>query len=308
MRSSRVLGLALALVLLGGCAGESNPPTPPTSTPSSASSLPSPSAQFEAGQIYLSLGDSYATGYRPADSGAPAGPSREGFAHLVARQTGLELVNLGCSGATSDELLDASGCRPANRALDAPDVDGQSQLDAAVEFLRANQGRVGLVTLVIGGNDLTPCARDADPLSCTSRAVEEIQGNLANVLPALRAAAGDTPIVGLTYPDVFLGAWVSPAFSDGEELARVSVPLFRNFFNTALATEYSKIDAEFVDVTAATGAYEPLSDTTQDPTYGAIPSAVAQVCALTFFCSHTDVHPTAAGHQVIADAVLAAVG
>jgi hypothetical protein len=112
--------------------------------------------------------------------------------------------------------------------------------------------------------------------------------------------------VGLTYPDVFLGAWVSSEFPDGRNLARLSVSLFRDFFNTALKAEYEKVGATFVDVTATTGGYGPLTETTQDPTYGPIPTPVAKVCELTYFCGHTDVHPTPAGHQAIATAILAA--
>jgi lysophospholipase L1-like esterase len=288
------------LVTLGACTAEPPPAAPaPTSTSSDA-----PPAE----QVYVSLGDSYATGYRPADGGAPPGATRDGFAHLVAQGADLRLINLACSGATSAQLRDEPGCAPANRALDAPDPAGRTQLDAAVRVLREYEGRVGLVTVVIGGNDLAPCARAAQPVVCASRAVTDIRANLAATLPALREAAGDAPIVGLTYPDVFLGAWVSGDFRDGEDLARLSVPLFRDFFNTALRAEYEKIDATFVDVTATTGGYGPLTDTTQDPAYGPIPTPVARVCELTYFCEHTDVHPTPAGHQVIAAAVLAATG
>lgn len=259
--------------------------------------------------MYVSLGDSYATGYRPADGGAPAGPTRDGFAYLVAEQSGLQLVNLACSGTTTAGMRDQPGCSSGNRAVDAPDPADRTQLDAAVQTLREHQGQVALVTVVIGGNDLTPCAQAADPtaaLTCASQAVEEIQANLATILPVLRDAAGDAQIVGLTYPDVFLGAWVSPAFPDGENLARLSVPLFQQVFNTTLAAEYEKIDAKFVDVTAATGGYVPFTEVTEDPTYGPIPAPVANICALTYFCAHTDVHPTATGHQTIAAAVLAA--
>jgi len=250
------------------------------------------------------LRTSYATGYRPADGDTPAGTTRDGFAYLVAEQSGLRLINVACNGATSAGLRDQPGCSPANRAPDAPDPAGRTQLDAAVQALREHQGRVGLVTVVIGGNDLTPCVPARDLLTCTSEAVAGIQANLAAILPVLREAAGDAPIVGLTYPDVFLGAWVAPDFPDREDLARQSVPLFRQFFNTVLEAEYDKIDATFVDVTAATGAYGPLTETTQDPEYGPIPAPVAKVCALTYFCEHTDVHPTPAGHQAIAAAVL----
>jgi lysophospholipase L1-like esterase len=293
--------VVLLLVVLGACTADPAPVTPPTSTTSGA-----PPAE----QVYVSLGDSYATGYRPADAGVPSGVSRDGFADLVAGRAGLRLVNVACSGATSAQLRSESGCAPGNRALDAPDPAGRTQLDAAVQALREYDGRVGLVTVVIGGNDLAPCARSTEvteAVACASDAVAAVRTNLAAVLPALRDAAGDAPIVGLTYPDVFLGAWVSPEFPDGEDLARLSVSLFRDFFNTALAAEYEKVDARFVDVTAATGAYEPLTDVTQDPTYGPIPTPVAKVCELTYFCEHTDLHPTQAGHEAIAAAVLAAM-
>lgn len=293
--------IVVLLVFLGGCTGESPETPPPTSTHVTSSAPP-------AERVYVSLGDSYAAGYRPADGGAPAGTTRGGFADLVAAQAGLRLVNVACSGATSGQLTTSTGCSAANRAPDAPDPGNTTQLDAAVRALRENKGRVGLVTVVIGGNDLAPCAVASGPLTCATDAVADIQQNLAEVLPALREAAGDAPIVGLTYPDVFLGAWVSPDFPNGQQLARLSVPLFRDVFNKALKTEYAKIDARFVDVTEATGGYGPLTDLTQDPAYGSIPTPVAKVCELTYFCAHTDVHPTAAGHQTIASAILAVTG
>lgn len=295
--------LVVLLVVLGACTAEPAGPTttaaPPTTTTTTSTVPPGD-------RVYVSLGDSYATGFRPG-----GGATRDGFADLVAARSGMKLINLACSGATSAQLRDEAGCAPANRALDAPDPAGRTQLDAAVQTLRENQGRVGLITVVIGGNDLTPCARETDvqtALACASQAVTDVRTNLAAVLPVLRTAAGDAPIVGLTYPDVFLGAWVSPEFPDGQNLARLSVPLFQNFFNTGLEAEYEKVGGEFVDVTAATGGYGSLTDVVQDPTYGPIPASVAKVCELTYFCTNTDVHPTPAGHQVIAAAVLAATG
>lgn len=291
------------LMLLTACTATPAPAPSPTTPPSTTESAP------PADQVYVSLGDSYATGYRPATDGAPAG-SGNGFTDLVAAGTGLRLINVACSGATSGQLRTTAGCAPANRAANAPDPAGRTQLDAALAALREHEGRVGLVTVVIGGNDLAPCVRESatEAITCASQAVEDVRDNLAAILPALREAAGDAQIVGLTYPDVFLGAWVSPGFPNGKDIARMSVPLFRDFFNTTLETEYAKIDAEFVDVTATTGAYEPLTDLTQDPEHGPIPAPVAKVCALTYFCDLTDVHPTPAGHKTIADAILTATG
>lgn len=297
MRRRFVLVVPLLLAVSACTGGPEGTPTP-TSTTGSAPPVE---------RVYVSLGDSYATGYRPAADGAPAGTTRDGFAYLVAARSGLRLINLGCNGATSGSLRETSGCAPENRGPDAPDPADRTQLDEALAQLRANQGRVGLVTVVIGGNDLAPCARSSDAqeaLTCATEAVAAVQSNLAEILPALREAAGDAPIVGLTYPDVFLGAWVSPDFPDGKNLARMSVSLFRDFFNRTLRSEYDKIGAKFVDVTEATGGYEPLTETTQDPTYGPIPTPVAKVCALTYFCTLTDVHPTPPGHEAIASAVL----
>ena len=38
--------------------------------------------------------------------------------------------------------------------------------------------------------------------------------------------------------------------------------------------------------------------------YGDVPEPVARVCELTFYCSRKDVHPTPAGHALIADEIL----
>ena len=52
-------------------------------------------------------------------------------------------------------------------------------------------------------------------------------------------------IVGLSYPDVFLGAWVNPAFPNGEDLARTSVALYEDF-NGEIVAEYAKFGAALI--------------------------------------------------------------
>lgn len=235
----------------------------------------------------MSIGDSYATGLSPNGTG-------ESFASIIAKRSGYKLANLACNGATSADLATKPGCGAAA---------GRTQLDAAVQALRDN--KVALVTVVIGGNDLTPCALSQEPLTCATRTVTDIRANVAATLAKLRAAAPDTRIVGLTYPNVFLGAWVNQSFPNGRNLARLSVSMFEDF-NAKLMTEYGNFKAGFADVTKATDAYRPLTETTQDPKYGQIPAPVARVCALTYFCDRSDVHATPAGHQAIAEAVIAA--
>ncbi|WP_434442950.1 SGNH/GDSL hydrolase family protein [Lentzea sp. E54] len=268
------------LVALGACS--STPPAPaPTPPPSSTSS---PAEQ----QVHISIGDSYATGFGPDGTG-------RSFAQIVAEQSNLRLINLACNGATSADLATKPAC--------GPDAGGRTQLDAAVEAVRSNNA--ALVTVVIGGNDLAPCALSEQPLDCATRTVADIQTNVAGTLTELREAAPDVKIVGLTYPDVFLGAWVNPSFPNGKNLARLSVTMFRDF-NTRIAAQYDRFGAKFADVTNTTGGYGALTELTQDPKYGQIPASVAKVCALTYFCDRTDVHPTPAGHRAIAEAVTAA--
>ncbi|MET9629555.1 GDSL-type esterase/lipase family protein [Lentzea sp. NPDC006480] len=242
------------------------------------------------GQLtYVSLGDSYATGYGPGGIG-------ESFAQIVARQENLHLLNLACNGATSADLLTQPAC--------GPETEGRTQVDATVDALRT--GEVGLVTMVIGANDLLePCAVAEDPGSCATAAATDTKNNIDTMLTKMRAASPDVKIVGLSYPDVFLGAWVNPEFPNGEDVARASVKLYEDF-NGEIAAEYAKFGANYVDVTSRTGGYGALTDLTQDPKYGEIPSPVAEVCTLTHYCDQGDVHPTPAGHQAIADAVIAA--
>ncbi|PWK88312.1 lysophospholipase L1-like esterase [Lentzea atacamensis] len=272
---------ALVVALLTALTACTSTPPAPAPAPASSSTPPPP-------QTYVSIGDSYATGFAPGGTG-------ESFAQIVAKQSGLKLINLACNGATSADL----GTKPAC----GQDAGGRTQLDAAVEALRAT--KAGLVTIVIGGNDLAPCAIAQDPLQCAATTVTAITTNVAAALAELREAAPDVKIVGLTYPDIFLGAWVNPSIPNGKNIARLSVTMFQDF-NSKIAAVYAKFGAKFADVTNTTGGYGALTDLTQDPKYGRIPASVAKVCALTYFCDRTDVHPTPAGHQAIAEAVTAA--
>jgi hypothetical protein len=68
-------------------------------------------------QYYVSLGDSYASGFQPTAAGQGAN-TRNGFAYQVpklarARGYRLELVNFGCGGATTDSLLRPRAARRA---------------------------------------------------------------------------------------------------------------------------------------------------------------------------------------------------
>jgi hypothetical protein len=58
-------------------------------------------------------------------------------------------------------------------------------------------------------------------------------------------------------------------------------------------------------VTAATGAYTPLTKTTTLAPYGSLPTAVAKVCTLTWFCKQGNIHATTKGYTLIGQLVAA---
>ena len=109
-------------------------------------------------------------------------------------------------------------------------------------------------------------------------------------------------ILGTTCPDVIRGQYRTGEKSD-QDLASVPVVAFRSILSPALKASYAKGRGRFVDVTAATGAYTPLEQTTTLAPYGVIPQAVADVCRLTFYCQFRDIHARTSGYRIIAQLI-----
>jgi lysophospholipase L1-like esterase len=150
---------------------------------------------------------------------------------------------------------------------------------------------------------VTSCARGANPVPCVAAAIGKVKQNVSTLAKRLRKAGGKkVRIVGITYPDVILGQWVRPPVS--QDLAKLSVAAFFSLINPALKAAYAKGKGQFVDVTKATGAYTPLTQTTTLAPYGTIPVAVAKVCQLTWYCQFGDIHANSAGYKAIAKLVV----
>ena len=253
---------------------------------------------------YVSLGDSYAAGYQPGKGATP------GYTTYVARHTGLTLVNFGCSGATTTSLLTTVGC-PVVLPHTAGGVTypTTTQIAAATAFIAAHKGHIGLITVSIGGNDVVPCAKSTNTISCVGTAVTNIKTNVTSIAAQLRAAAGPkVPLIGSTYPDVILGLYVfptHPASASAVSLATLSVVAFKSLVNPALQQSYAKSFGAFVDVTKATGGYSSLTRTVHTTQYGTIPVPVASVCTLTWFCAKGDIHPMNQGYTLIGKLIVA---
>ncbi len=253
---------------------------------------------------YVSLGDSYSVGYQPGLGATP------GYTAVVANAARLKLVNFGCGGATTTSLVSSIGCPDVlPHTAGAVLYPTMTQEAAAEAFLTAHRGHIGLITVSIGGNDVTACATQANPISCVSTAVAGITKNVTSLAASLRAAAGPrVPLIGLTYPDVILGTYVypkQPAPAAAISLAKLSVVAFKSLINPALTKAYAPANGSLVDVTKATGAYVPLTRTVRYRPYGTIPAAVASVCALTWFCAQGNIHATTRGYTLIGKLVVA---
>ncbi|HUU61960.1 MAG TPA: SGNH/GDSL hydrolase family protein [Acidimicrobiia bacterium] len=224
---------------------------------------------FTEGSVYyLALGDSLA-----ANAGAPS--ARDGYVSRVHNQlqerNGRQygLLNLGVSGETSGSLI------------------GGGQLDEAVEFLAAN--RVAYVTIDIGANDLlghltsTDCAESLDRPACRERlesALTSYQANISVILAALAEAGPEATIVVLeTYNPFSLGTGI--AFEEGAGLM------------VARLNSLAAAAAEAEGILVADG-FTPMQGTAAFTTL--------------MLASPPDIHPNALGHDVLAQAVMAALG
>lgn len=110
-----------------------------------AIAAPIPQADY-----YLALGDSLTVGFQPD----PAVSWTHGWVYqlrdMLAKTAPIELTNLGHNGECSDTFISGG------LAKDCPtkDVDSPSQLAEATGFIGDHPGRVRLITVEIGGNDL----------------------------------------------------------------------------------------------------------------------------------------------------------
>jgi lysophospholipase L1-like esterase len=234
---------------------------------------------------YLALGDSGAVGFQHGK-----GPTDEGYVDVLhtalrAEQPGLKLVKLGCAGETTTTMISGGICTYRE----------DSQLNAALAFLRAHPGRVEYVTLSIGVNN-TACLLDGD-LACGLRGAAALLTELPSITGKLTEAGGETPrYASMTYYDPGLASWVK-----GDQLtALASVPLL-DAFNLVQRAAAAVAGFRVADVNETFQTHDFGTKVTLDP-YGSIPVNVAQICAWTSQCTDNDGHATAEGYRRMAGA------
>lgn len=252
---------------------------------------------------YLALGDSLSQGVQPDAAGASV-ETRQGYpdqVYAVLRRShpALRLAKLGCPGETTTTMLAGGLCRyPAG-----------SQLAAAAAFLRSHRGRVVLVTIDIGANDLQDCRGRglAGIAACIGTDVPGAVRNLTTIMARLRAAAGRAVrIVGMTYYLPELAEWRDGLM--GQAVAWLSERLAARY-NDMLARVYTQFGSPVADVFAAFSTADFGSQLTM-PGIGTLPRNVALVCRWTWECAPAprgpNQHANQAGYGVIAAAMLRA--
>jgi lysophospholipase L1-like esterase len=159
---------------------------------------------------YLALGDSVAVA-----TGASSYPYLV-VRHYQRKLPGLRLDDIAVAGATTS--LMQSG-----------------QYAAARRFLRAHSGRVALITIDIGGNDVAGCfGAGGVNGACFSQAQATVKHNLASMLAGLRKAAPGVRVIGMNYYNPFLGYWLAGGLFRSFALPTVSAGVALNRELTAL--------------------------------------------------------------------------
>jgi lysophospholipase L1-like esterase len=243
---------------------------------------------------YLALGDSLAQGVQPNAAGASVetdqGYADQLYAALRLGDPGLQLVKLGCPGETTGTMLNGGICS----------YPQGSQLAAAVSFLQAHPGRVSLVTIDIGANDLNPCVASLSE-TCVGSALTMVGNNLYEIMSQLRAAGGsNVRIIGMTYYVPELAEWLTGPAGQAyaEDAEQLGVTL-----NGVLSNVYQQFGARIADVFSAFHSAD-FTDQVTLPGIGTVPRNVAIICQWTWECAPAprgpNEHANVIGYGVIA--------
>ena len=252
-------------------------------------------------QYDLVLGDSLAFGYQDArfkselGTGTYSPATFTGYwqpfaAQLAAIRPGIQTVNFGCPGETTDSFING-GCafHTAGLALHNDYPATISQLAVAKAFLQEHRGQVGPITISLGANDvnnlLHACLTQYPgnlqaALVCANAGLPSVLSavntNLSTTLAQIQAVAPESEIIVLQPYDPFVA------------LIPQTLPSLQALDATLAA--------------AATTARARVAD-------GSSAVTATTVCTLTLICTpQQDIHPSDTGYAMLAQALWAASG
>jgi lysophospholipase L1-like esterase len=244
---------------------------------------------------YLALGDSIAFGYNPS---VPVSlDNYTGYPRLAGRSVHQKVVNASCFGETSGSMITATapdlGCHDWKNAGNPMYVSyGGTQIDYAVNYLRTNPAPK-LITINIGGNDLGLLqAKCTGPdgvlnpicaLTGLPGTLATVGQNLTTIYTRIRKDGGYSgPIVALNYPAFnYADPLLTPAFVALNQVISTVTIAFRGTVADSFGL-FLKASATSGGDACKAGLYLRTSATT------------------------CDTHPSAAGQDLLTDAIEAA--
>jgi lysophospholipase L1-like esterase len=276
-----VVAAVLALVATScsgdGSGNDGSKASSTTSTTASTTSTTSIASTLQAGDEYVALGSSIASGFGISKQSTDCGRSSRDYGQLVAAKYHLDLTDASCGAAVTANVVDTpQGKHPPQISALTPDTK--------------------LVTVSVGGNDINyngTAIVCGDPASvCTSPPA--LDANLAKTAPALRdmvteikAAAPSATIVFVTYPrEVPDGNCPAMSFTDAE--AAVVRDMGAKLEQVFVSFGHDEPGVVFVDPYVAPGDHTGCAPTSERWTAGHVPD------------DGFAYHPTALGHQVMA--------
>lgn len=287
MRARWLLSFVLVLVGMVGaaCSSDDNASNSSTSSSSSSSSRPeSERTSLSPGDVYVGLGSSIASGFGIPEQSPPCGRSSRNYAQLIAARYELELTDVSCGASLTANIVDT------------PQLGNPPQIDAVPPD-------ADLVTVAIGGNDLnyngtalvcsnpaTVCTRDPD----YETKLAALPGALEGVIDAVRTKAPKATVVLVFNPREFPDENCAALSLDDSELAIVrgiGEDLEATFQDVAERTGVAHID-----LYAEPGDHTGCAPENERWAAGAKPSDTFAF------------HPTALGHEVMADKIAALLG
>jgi lysophospholipase L1-like esterase len=264
--------------------------------------LADPVTGSDANGTYLALGDSVAFGYVPPQA-VPAPKylvaySFVGYPEYLAQRLDERVWNASCPGETTASMLTAgaqsNGCEnsvgsPVGYSTLYPlHVQYQgTQMEYALGYLAAHR-HTRLITIDIGANDAFICQETTiDHCSLPAELfglASEISTNLGSIYRQLREAGYQGPIVALTY--------YSLNYADPVQVAGT---LFLDSVIANVTTAFGGIVAD------GFGAFQAPS-----AAFGGDPCAAGLMIKLPN--GTCNIHPSPAGHQLLAAAIAKAIG
>lgn len=282
-RTASLLSVAAATVLtVSGCTSGGPSPESPAPTPTAATSGPT-----DTGAGYVALGDSYSAGpgIQPADTEQPqCFRSEANWPNLLADAENLDLVDVSCSGATTESAIEGNG------------DDLPSQLDALGED-------TSLVTLGIGGNDgglfgslIQSCATSA--ATCQQYVEQQAPGvltaitdNVADLLGEISARAPEARVELVGYlrlaPETGTCDLLGVPADAADDARRIEQGL-----EDALAAAATSADVPFVSMREASAGHDACAGDDAWVNGAQVPDGDGIVF-----------HPRAVGMQAVADEV-----